>query len=75
MATDSGGTLTAVLRDRVPGWYPDISNPNVQRYWDGTRWSAQRVWAMRRWQESGLNVSDSGQRVSTKRRSLRKRRP
>ena len=58
----------------MPGWYPDISNPNVQRYWDGTRWSAQRVWAMRGWQESGLTVKSLDQ-VATKRRFLRKPRP
>src|ERR1700761_7352890 len=38
MATD-GGFPTTVLRERAQGWHPDISNPNVQRFWDGTRWS------------------------------------
>ena len=74
MATDSGGTLTSVLRNRVPGWCPDLSNPNVQRYWDGTRWSAQRVWAMRGWQESSLSVKDLEGATSAKKRFLRKRR-
>jgi hypothetical protein len=73
MATDKGGTQTAVLRERVPGWYPDASNPNVERYWDGTRWSAQRVWDVRGWHES--NVSLRFDQAAAKKRFGRKPRP
>jgi hypothetical protein len=73
MATDSGGTPTAVLRERVPGWYPDAANPNVQRFWDGTRWSAQRVWNVRGWHESRVTLRPDQARA--KKRSGRKRRP
>lgn len=24
----------------APGWYPDPSNPSLQRYWDGSGWRA-----------------------------------
>jgi hypothetical protein len=31
------------------GWYPDRANPNVQNYWDGQAWSAQRLWESGTW--------------------------
>jgi Protein of unknown function (DUF2510) len=27
----------------LAGWYPDPSDPSAQRWWDGTRWSAEYV--------------------------------
>lgn len=34
---------------KAPGWYPDRINPNIQNYWDGHGWSAQRRWMSGRW--------------------------
>jgi hypothetical protein len=34
------------------GWYTDptgINDPQVQRYWDGSRWTAQRAWNGAQW--------------------------
>ncbi|WP_225731246.1 MULTISPECIES: DUF2510 domain-containing protein [unclassified Nocardia] len=25
-----------------PGWYPDLTGAPIQRYWDGTKWTAQQ---------------------------------
>lgn len=27
----------------APGWYPDPSQPQTQRYWDGSDWTEQRA--------------------------------
>ena len=32
-----------------PGWHPDRLSPNVQKYWDGNGWIAQRRWINRQW--------------------------
>lgn len=32
-----------------PGWYPDRMAPNLQKYWDGTGWIAQRRWIGGKW--------------------------
>jgi hypothetical protein len=24
----------------APGWYPDYHDPSIQRWWDGTQWTA-----------------------------------
>jgi Protein of unknown function (DUF2510) len=29
-------------KQRQPGWYPDASDPEAERYWDGTRWHGRR---------------------------------
>jgi hypothetical protein len=29
-------------KPRQPGWYPDTSDPEAERYWDGTRWQGRR---------------------------------
>jgi hypothetical protein len=34
---------------KEPGWYPDRIAPNVQKYWDGTGWIAQRRWLAGQW--------------------------
>ena len=34
---------------KEPGWYPDRVAPNVQKYWDGTGWIAQRRWLAGQW--------------------------
>ena len=72
MATDNGGNFSSAVRDRGPGWYPDISNPNLQRHWDGTRWSAQRLWARGQWQESRVSVDALGEPMPSRKRSFRK---
>lgn len=33
-AGEADGSATA-----LPGWYPDPTNPSIQRYWDGTVWA------------------------------------
>jgi len=35
--------------EKEPGWYPDRVAPNVQKYWDGTGWIAQRRWLAGQW--------------------------
>ena len=42
-------TQDRVPDDKAPGWYPDRISPNVQRYWDGTAWIAQRRWVNAQW--------------------------
>jgi len=31
------------------GWYPDQSDPRVQRFWTGSAWTAQRFWNGAEW--------------------------
>jgi|GEM_PF-2659571 len=33
----------------APGWYRDPNDPNVRRYWDGTRWRARSRWDGTNW--------------------------
>lgn len=40
--------------DTAPGWYPDRVAPNVQRYWDGSTWIAQRRWINAQWVNEAL---------------------
>ena len=40
--------------DRVPGWVPDRLNPNLQRYWDGSDWTAARRWVSNQWVDESL---------------------
>jgi hypothetical protein len=42
--TQGGGTA-----EQAPGWYPDRVLPNLQKYWDGTGWIAQRRWIGGKW--------------------------
>lgn len=44
---DSAGYVAG---NHDPGWYPDHLNPNVQQYWDGDDWTAQRRWTGGHWQ-------------------------
>ena len=32
----------ASRKPREPGWYPDASDPEAERYWDGTQWHGRR---------------------------------
>lgn len=36
------------------GWHPDPGDPQVTRYWDGTRWSAERRWDGTAWVDPGF---------------------
>jgi hypothetical protein len=47
MAEISGAGPSA--REKVPGWEPDHINPNLQRYWDGSAWTATRRWVAGQW--------------------------
>ena len=40
--------------DRGPGWEPDRLNPNLQRYWDGSGWTAARRWVSNQWVDESL---------------------
>jgi hypothetical protein len=40
--------------ERVPGWEPDRRNPNLQRYWDGSDWTATRRWVSNQWVDESL---------------------
>lgn len=53
-----GGTVDEVTEsftqgrgpdESAPGWYPDRISPNLQKYWDGTSWIAQRRWIGGKW--------------------------
>ncbi len=35
--------------EKAPGWYPDRASPNLQKYWDGGTWIAQRRWMGAQW--------------------------
>ncbi len=35
--------------EREPGWHPDRMNPNLQKYWDGSEWTATRRWVSGQW--------------------------
>jgi Protein of unknown function (DUF2510) len=39
--------------EREPGWEPDRRNPNLQRYWDGSDWTASRRWVSGEWINGG----------------------
>jgi hypothetical protein len=47
VAEISGASRTA--REKAPGWEPDHINPNLQRYWDGSAWTATRRWVAGQW--------------------------
>ncbi len=34
----------ASRKPREPGWYPDASDPEAERYWDGTQWKGRRLY-------------------------------
>jgi hypothetical protein len=53
MTEISGTSRTA----KVPGWEPDHINPNVQRYWDGSAWTATRRWVAGRWIDESAPVA------------------
>jgi hypothetical protein len=60
---------------KEPGWYPDRINPNVQNYWDGHGWSAQRRWEAGRWSDVEMGrPTDVRGRRSSMRQSRRSRR-
>jgi hypothetical protein len=40
--------------EREPGWEPDRRNPNLQRYWDGSEWTAARRWVSGQWVDESL---------------------
>jgi uncharacterized membrane protein len=40
--------------DRDLGWEPDRLNPNLQRYWDGSDWTAARRWVSGQWIDEAL---------------------
>lgn len=40
--------------EREPGWEPDRRNPNLQRYWDGSEWTAARRWVSGQWFDETL---------------------
>jgi uncharacterized membrane protein len=40
--------------DRDTGWEPDRRNPNLQRYWDGSDWTAARRWVSGQWVDESL---------------------
>lgn len=44
-----GSLPPAVLN---PGWYPDHQDMKIQRYWDGTHWTATRTWDGHDWVDS-----------------------
>ncbi|HXA75292.1 MAG TPA: DUF2510 domain-containing protein [Acidimicrobiales bacterium] len=49
--------------DTAPGWYPDRVSPNLQKYWDGTAWIAQRRWIGGKWMSEpppGVTPDPSG---------------
>jgi hypothetical protein len=55
MAEISGASRTA--REKVSGWEPDHINPNLQRYWDGSAWTATRRWVAGQWIDESAPVA------------------
>ena len=55
MAETSGASRAA--RDKVAGWEPDHVNPNLQRYWDGSAWTATRRWVAGQWIDESAPVA------------------
>lgn len=51
------GSSSAPVTDKAPDWCPDRINPNLQRYWDGQAWSAQRRWVAGQWVEDQIGAS------------------
>jgi hypothetical protein len=49
VAVADGVGARRVQSDRAPGWHPDHINPNLQRYWDGSEWTAVRRWVAGKW--------------------------
>ena len=45
---------------QAPGWYREPTDPSVTRYWDGSTWTAQRVWTESGWIEPGAGASPTG---------------
>ena len=44
-----GSKPNRIPGDKTPGWQPDRVNPNLQRYWDGSEWTAMRRWISGQW--------------------------
>ena len=49
-----GSGSNRASNDRAPGWVPDRLNPNLQRYWDGSDWTATRRWVSNHWVDESL---------------------
>jgi hypothetical protein len=43
-----------------PGWYPDQQNMQIQRYWDGSAWTATRHWDGSAWVDGGGELRPPG---------------
>jgi hypothetical protein len=48
-----GDTHPPTTAGHQPGWFPDHHDMSVQRYWDGTTWTATRRWDGSKWDEGG----------------------
>jgi Protein of unknown function (DUF2510) len=46
---DPASSVPAGSPQRQPGWFPDQQDMKVQRYWDGSAWTATRRWEDDRW--------------------------
>jgi len=46
--------VTAAAAATPAGWYPDATDPSVQRYWDGTAWTEHTAPAPERVDSSGI---------------------
>jgi Protein of unknown function (DUF2510) len=58
VAVMEGSEVRRAQNDRAPGWHPDHVNPNLQRYWDGTEWTATRRWMAGRWNDESVPAVD-----------------
>lgn len=38
-ATKRGRETTVIISGQAAGWYPDPSDDQLLRYWDGTQWT------------------------------------
>ncbi len=53
-----GSGVRRAQNDRTPGWHPDHINPNLQRYWDGSEWTATRRWVAGKWNDESTPAAE-----------------
>jgi hypothetical protein len=50
-APEGPGPWSPPKQVQAPGWYPDLRDMSLQRYWDGSVWTTTRRWDGTTWIE------------------------